>query len=96
MVRIIIFLVVLLIVWQVFRAAGKGGAIKATLDEARTVGLQEASAYIQSPILLNDYAEARGISKEKLESMVKQEVIPSYKWHQYIFIENRELIDINK
>ena len=69
---------------------------KATLEEARTIGLQEARSHIHSPILLEDYAEARGIPKEKLDCLIEQGEIPSYRWRQYTYIENRELVVANK
>lgn len=96
MIRLTILLVVLLILFILFRAASKGRLKEATLAEARTIGLQEAEGHIQSPILLEDYAEARGIPQERLESMIERRDIPSFRWHQYTYIENRELIDINK
>lgn len=96
MIRLAILLVALLALMLLFRMAIKGKAKEATLEEARTIGLQEAEGHIQSPILLEDYAEARGISQEGLESMVERREIPSFRWHQYTYIENRELIDIHK
>lgn len=96
MARLLIAFVVVMVLWQLYRVASKEMARKATLEEARSAGLQEAQRYIQSPILLEDYADARGIPKETLESMVEQEKIPFYIWRQFTFIENRELIDVNK
>ena len=92
MIRLLFIFVALLIAWQLFRMLGR----EATIEEARTIGLQEAMSHIQSPILLEDYAEARGIPQEQLESMIEQGEIPSYRWRQYTYIENRELIDANK
>lgn len=92
MIRLLLIFVVLLIVWQLFRMSSR----EATLEEARTIGLEEAMSHIQSPILLEDYAESRGIPKERLDLMIEQEEIPSYRWRQYTYIENRELIDVNK
>lgn len=96
MIKVLIFIIGLLIIWQLIRMARATGTNVASLEDARTVGLQEAAAHIQSPVLLEDYAKARGIPKEKLESMIEQEAIPFYQWCQYTYIENRELIDINK
>ncbi len=92
MIRLLILFIVLLVVWLLFKIASGRRVIDVTLEAARSVGLQEAERHIQSPILLEDYAQARGISKEELESMVSQGDIPSFRWHQYTYIENRELI----
>ena len=96
MIRLLIIFVVALVVWQLFRMASRPSVIKGTLEEARTIGIEEAQGHIQSPILLEDYSEARGIPKEDLEAMVEQDELPYYQWRQYTFIENRELIDTNK
>jgi len=92
MIRLLIIIVALLVVWQLFRMSSR----EATVEEARTIGLQKARSHIQSPILLEDYAEARGIPKEELDSWIEQGEIPTYRWRQYTYIENRELIDVNK
>ena len=92
MIRLLIIFVVLLVAWQIFRMSSR----EATFEEARTIGLQEARSHIHSPILLEDYAEARGIAKEELYSLVEKGGIPSYRWRQYTYIEDRELIVANK
>jgi hypothetical protein len=92
MIRLLIIFVVLLVAWQLFRTSSR----EATLEEARTIGLQKARAHIHSPILLEDYAEARGIPKEELDSLIEQGEIPAYRWRQYTYIENRELVVANK
>lgn len=89
MIRLIIIFVVLFLVWQIFKLSPK----QATLEEARTIGIQEAENHIQSPILLEDYVQARGISMERMESLIERGEIPSYRWRQYTYIENRELIN---
>ncbi len=92
MIRLLIIFVVLLVAWQLFRMSSR----EATLEEARTIGLQKARLHIHSPILLEDYAEARGIPKEQLDSLIEQGKIPAYRWRQYTYIENRELVVANK
>lgn len=92
MIRLLLIVAVLLVAWQLFRMLSSA----ATLEEARTIGLQQARSHIQSPILLEDYAVARGISIEELGSWIAKEEIPSYRWRQYIYIEDRELIKSNK
>ncbi|MFT7186668.1 MAG: hypothetical protein ACI84K_002071 [Pseudohongiellaceae bacterium] len=92
MIRLLIIFVVLLVAWQLFRMSRR----EATLEAARTIGLQKARSHIQSPILLEDYAEARGIPKEQLGSWIEKGEIPSYCWRQFTYIENRELVDANK
>ena len=92
MIRLLIIFVVLLVAWQLFRMSSR----EATLEEARTIGLQTARTHIQSPILLEDYAEARGIPKEELGSWIEEGKIPSYRWRQYTYIEDRELIDLTR
>jgi len=92
MIRLLIIFVVLLLAWQLFRMSSR----EAALEEARTIGLQEARSHIQSPILLEDYVEAKGIPKEELDSLIEQGEIPTYRWRQYTYIEDRELIVANK
>lgn len=92
MIRLVFIFVILFLVWLLFRMATK----HATLDQARTIGLQEAEKHIHSPILLEDYVEARKIPIERMESLIESGDMPSYRWRQYTFIENRELIKVNK
>ncbi|MFT6906185.1 MAG: hypothetical protein ACJAS1_002850 [Oleiphilaceae bacterium] len=92
MIKLVILFIVILVVWILFRMMIR----KATLEEARTIGLQEASFHINNPILLEDYSEAKGIPKEALDSLIEEGKIPSYYWRQYTFIENRELVVADK
>ena len=92
MIRLLILFIVILVAWILFKILSR----KATLEEARTIGLQEASFHINNPILLEDYTEARGIPKEALDSLIEEGNIPSYHWRQYTYIENRELVVANK
>jgi len=92
MIRLFILFVIVLVAWMLFRMLTR----KATLEEARTIGLQEASLHINNPILFEDYLEARRVPQEVLDSLIEEGRIPSYHWRQYIFIENRELIKANK
>jgi len=96
MIKLLIVFAALLVAWQLFKMAGRQRDLRATLEEARTTGLEEAGRHIQSAILLEDYAEARGIAKEELMTMVRQGQMPFYCWRQYTYIENRELINKNK
>ena len=92
MIRLLVIFVILLVAWQLIRMSSR----ETTLEEARTIGLQEARSHIQSPILLEDYSEAKGIPKEELASWVEKGEVPSYRWRQYTYIEDRELIVANK
>jgi len=92
MIRLVIIFIVMLVAWQLFRTLSR----KTTLEEARTIGLQKAGSHINNPILLEDYAEAKRIPKEELDSLIEQGKIPAYRWRQYTYIENRELITANK
>ena len=92
MIRLLILFIVILIAWLLFGVWGR----KATLEEARTIGLQEASSHINNPILLEDYTVAKGIPKEALDSLIEEGKIPFYHWRQYTYIENRELVVIKK
>ncbi len=92
MIRLLLILIVMLVAWQLFRMLSR----KATLEEARTIGLQKASLHINNPILLEDYTVARGLPKEALDSLIEEGNIPSYHWRQYTYIENRELVVANK
>ena len=92
MIKLLIFFIVILFSWIIFRMMSR----KATLEEARTIGLQAASLHINNPILLEDYSESRGIPKEALDSLIEEGKMPSYQWRQYTYIENRELVVANK
>ena len=92
MIRLLILFIVILIAWILFGTLGR----KATLEDARTIGLQEASSHINNPILLEDYTVAKGIPKEALDSLIEEGKIPSYHWRQYTYIENRELVVAKK
>ena len=92
MIRLLILFIVILIAWLLFGVWGS----KATLEEARTIGLQEASSHIDNPILLEDYTVAKGIPKESRDSLIEEGKIPSYHWRLYTYIENRELFVVKK
>jgi len=92
MIKLLIPFMVILVAWILFRMLTK----KATLEEARTIGLQEANTHINNPILLEDYIVARGIPKEVLDSLIEEGNIPSYHWREYTYIENCELVVANK
>ncbi|SQD77651.1 hypothetical protein [Moritella yayanosii] len=92
MIRLLIIFIVFLIAWLLFGVWGS----KATLEEARTIGLQEASSHIDNPILLEDYTLAKGIPKEALDFLIEEGKIPFYHWRQYTYIENRELVVVKK
>jgi len=92
MIMLFILFGIILVAWMLFRMLTS----TSTLEEARTIGLQEASLHINNPILFEDYIEARRIPKEVLDSLIEEGRIPSYYWRQYTYIENRELIKANK
>mgnify|MGYP000546873510 CR=1 FL=1 len=92
MIRLLLIVVVVLIVWSIFRMMNR----EATLEEARTIGLEKARLQINNPILLEDYTEEKKIPMEQLVSLIEQGKIPIFRWRQYTYIENRELISIKK
>ena len=92
MIQLLMIFVVALVAWSLFKVLNR----EATLEEARTIGLEEARSHINNPILLVDYTEARRIPEEELGSLIEQGKIPSYCWRQYTYIENRELIFVKK
>lgn len=92
MIRLVFVVVLLFLVWILYRMVTK----QATLEQARTIGLQEAENHIQSPILLEDYIAAKRIPIERIEALIESGDMPSYRWRQYTFIENRELVPIEK
>jgi len=92
MIQLLIIVVAILVVWLISNMLSR----KPTIEEARTVGLQQANEHIQNPILLEDYAQARGIPSEDLYAWIEQGKIPAYHWRQYIYVENREPIFVKK
>ena len=92
MIQLLIIFIALLVAWLLFKMLSR----EPTLEEARTIGLQKAREHLHNPILLEDYIEARGISKADVDSWIEQGKIPAYFWRQYTYIENRELVYIKK
>lgn len=92
MIRLLLLSIIILAVWMLFRMLGR----KATIEDARTIGLQEACSHINNPILLEDYSEVRGIPMEALYSLIEEGKIPYYHWQQYTYIEDRELVVAKK
>jgi hypothetical protein len=76
----------MLLAWLILRRLNK----ESTIDEARTKGINEVKPYLNSPILIEDYAESRGISKTEIESLIRQGKILAHSWRQYTFVENDE------
>ena len=91
MIQLILLLLVAFAILMLLKMAKNTKSQKATLEEARTVGLQEASLHINNPILLEDYSQAKGLEMEVLTSFIEEGKMPYYLWHQYTFVENREL-----
>ncbi len=98
MIQLILLLIVIIAFWLLFRMIGKTIATSkdATLEEARTLGLHEASAHITNPILLEDYSIAKGVPLDVLESLIEEGKVPFYQWRQYTFVENRDLVMARK
>lgn len=94
MIKLLLLFIILLATWQLLKMLSREAT--ATIEEARTIGLQEASAHINNPILLMDYSSARGIPKETLAALIEAGDLLSYCWRQYTYIENRELVVVNK
>lgn len=92
MIRLLLIVVVILIIFSIFRIINR----KATIEEARTIGLEKAKLEINNPILLEDYTEAKKIPMEQLIYLIEQGKIPTFRWRQYTYIENRELISVKK
>ena len=92
MIRLLLIVVVILILLSIFRIINR----KATIEEARTIGLEKARLQINNPILLEDYTEAKKIPMEQLVYLIEQGKIPTFRWRQYTYIENRELISVKK
>ena len=63
---LIIFIAIIVVACLLFKMWNK----EATLEDARTIGLQEASSHINNPILLDDYIEAKRIPMEELEPLI--------------------------
>lgn len=98
MIQLILLLIVIIAFWLLFRMISKtvGMSRNATLDEARTLGLHEASAHMTNPILLEDYSAAKGVPLDVLSSLIEEGKIPFYQWRQYTFVENRDLVMARK
>jgi len=92
MIQLLVLFIALLIAWLLFKILNR----ESTLEEARTIGLQKAREYLENPILLEDYTEASRLSREELDSLIEQGKIPTYYWRQYTYVENRELIMVEK
>jgi len=92
MIQLLVLFIALLIAWLLFKILNR----EPTLEEARTIGLQKAREHLENPILLEDYTEASRLSREELDSLIEQGKIPAYYWRQYTYVENRELIMVEK
>ena len=96
MIQLILLLLVAFAILMLLKMAKNTKSQKATLEEARTVGLQEASLHINNPILLEDYSQTKGLEMEVLTSFIEDGKMPYYLWYQYTFVENRELVHARK
>jgi len=92
MIQLLVLFIALLIAWLLFKMMNR----EPTIEEARTIGLQKAREHLENPILLEDYIEASRLPREELDSLIEQEKIPAYYWRQYTYVENRELIIVEK
>ena len=96
MIQLILLLLVALAILMLLKMAKSTKSQKATLEEARTLGLQEASLHINNPILFEDYAQAKGLTTDVLITLIEEGKMPFYEWRGYTFVENRELAHARK
>lgn len=83
MIELIVIIVVLLVGWLWVKFLARDVSIA----QARTRGLQAVKAHLKEPVLLEDYAKASKLSKEEVYVLVHRGKLPSYKWHQHIFVD---------
>lgn len=91
MIQLIFLLLISFLVFMIFKMAKGMKPKKATLEEARSIGLEEASLHINNPILLEDYSVEKDLPIEVLLSLIEEGKMPFYHWHEYTYVENREL-----
>ena len=84
MIELISFIVVILIAWQIIKLLNR----ESTIEEARTKGVEKVKSHLKNPVLVEDYAESKGISKAEVDSLIGQGKISAYSWHQYTYVEN--------
>lgn len=84
MLELVVIVLVLLLGWLWIKYLGRD----VSLQQARTKGLELVKGHLDNPVLLEDYARSKGISKEEVYILVHQGKLPSYKWHQHIFVED--------
>ena len=84
MIELISFIIVIIIAWQIIKSLHR----EPTIEEARTKGVEKVISHLKNPILVEDYAESKGISKAEVDSLIGQGKIPAYSWHQYTYVEN--------
>jgi hypothetical protein len=85
-IELISFIVVILIAWQIIKLLNR----EPTIEEARTKGVEKVKPHLKDPILVEDYAESKGISKAEVDALIGQGKIPAYSWHQYTYVENTD------
>lgn len=84
MIEVISFFVVIIIAWSIIRLINR----EMTIDEARTKGVERVKLHLKNPVLVEDYAESRGISKAEVESLIDHGKITAYSWQKYTYVEN--------
>lgn len=86
MIEIIAFVVVILAALLLISLLNK----KTTIEEARTKGVKKVKSHLKNPVLVEDYLESRDISKDSIDSLIRQGKIKAHSWREYTFIENDE------
>ena len=84
MIEVFAFIIVIIMAWLLIKHINK----PATIEEARNRGIEKVKPYIKNPILAEDYAQANGVSKAELDSLISQGKMSAYNWHQYTYVEN--------
>lgn len=59
-----------------------------TIEKARTKGIKVVKEHLHNPVLLEDYAEAKGIPAAEVATLVSQGKISAYNWYQFTFVES--------
>jgi hypothetical protein len=82
-IELIVIIVTLLAGWLVVMYLRRN----VTIEKARTRGLEVMKQHLKNPVLLEDYAEAKGLSKAEVDALVRQGKITAYQWYQYTYVE---------
>ena len=62
---------------------------KASPEAAKTKGIRKAKAYLDNPVLIEDYSEEFGLSIDEINTRIGNGELEAYSWYQQVYVNRK-------